>query len=83
MISNLIATALSFYSTLIVIYILSTWFPLSGALADIQRVLASITEPYLSIFRRIIPVVGNFDFSPIIAIIVLEIIGRLLHYVVL
>lgn len=83
MITNLISTALSFYTTLIIIYIFSTWVPLSGTLADIQRVLASITEPYLSIFRRIIPTVGNFDFSPIIAIIVLDIIARLLRYVVL
>lgn len=78
MITRIIASALDFYATLIVIYIISTWLPLRGTLAEIRNVLASLVEPYLTPFRKIIPVVGNLDFSPIIAIIVLEIIGRLL-----
>jgi YggT family protein len=31
-------------------------------------------DPYLNIFRRIIPSFGMFDFSPILAIIVLLIV---------
>ena len=33
--------------------------------------LRDVCEPYLRIFRRFIPPIGMFDFSPMIAIIVL------------
>ena len=36
--------------------------------------LRDVCEPYLRIFRRIIPTVGMFDFSPWLAIIVLIIL---------
>lgn len=39
--------------------------------------LRDVCEPYLRIFRRFIPTVGMFDFSPMIAIIVLYIVDRL------
>lgn len=79
LIAQIIAAALDFYSTLIIIYILSTWFPLRGTLAEIQRVLGSLVEPYLSIFRRVIPTFGNLDFSPVIAIIVLTILQKVVY----
>ncbi|MER3588393.1 MAG: hypothetical protein C4322_09720, partial [Mastigocladus sp. ERB_26_1] len=37
-----------------------------------------ITDPYLNIFRNIIPPLGGIDFSPILAFLVLNIIGSLL-----
>ena len=33
--------------------------------------LRDVCEPYLRLFRRLIPVVGGLDFTPMIAIIVL------------
>ncbi|HCJ79437.1 hypothetical protein HX99_05140 [Peptococcaceae bacterium SCADC1_2_3] len=41
------------------------------------------TEPYLRLFRRVIPPVGMFDFSPLVAFFVLEIIRRLIINLVL
>jgi YggT family protein len=38
--------------------------------------LRDVCDPYLRLFRRIIPTVGMFDFSPIIAIFVLYIVDR-------
>ena len=38
--------------------------------------LRDVCEPFLRIFRRILPSFGGFDFSPIIAIIVLGIVNR-------
>ena len=38
--------------------------------------LRDVCEPYLRIFRRFIPTVGMFDFSPMIAIIVLYVVDR-------
>ena len=67
-----------FYGTLIFIYVLMSWFPMRGAVYDIYRVLGSVVEPYLSIFRNIIPPIGAFDFSPLVAYFVLQIV---LNYV--
>ena len=37
--------------------------------------LRDVVEPYLSIFRRFIPPIGPIDISPIVAILVLQIVG--------
>ncbi len=39
--------------------------------------LRDVCEPYLRVFRRFIPPLGMFDFSPIIAILLLYIVRRL------
>jgi YggT family protein len=36
------------------------------------------TEPYVRFYRRVIPPVGMFDFSPIVAFFILDIIRRLI-----
>jgi len=63
-----------FYGFLIFAYVLMSWLPMRGILYDIQRVLGTLVEPYLSIFRRFIPPVGGLDLSPIIAYFVLQIV---------
>lgn len=40
----------------------------------ILNFLRDVAEPYLRLFRRIIPTVGMFDFSPVLAIFVLYIL---------
>ena len=39
--------------------------------------LRDVCEPYLRIFRKFIPTVGMFDFSPMIAIILLYVADRI------
>lgn len=41
-------------------------------------ILYRITEPLLAPLRRIIPRAGMFDFTPLVAIILLQLIARLL-----
>ena len=41
-------------------------------------ILYRVTEPFLAPLRRIIPRVGMFDFTPLAAIILLQLIARLL-----
>ena len=45
------------YSTLIIIYILMSWFP--GAYqSKIGQIIVRLCEPYLGFFRRFIPPIG-------------------------
>lgn len=72
---------IQFYIYLIIAYILLSWFPVSGVVADIKGVLESIVEPYLGLFRRFIPPIGAVDISPIVAILVLQFAARALAQV--
>jgi YggT family protein len=44
----------------------------------VMNFLRDVSEPYLRLFRRIIPPLGAFDLSPMIAIIVLYILRTIL-----
>ncbi len=41
-------------------------------------ILNKVTEPILAPLRRIIPMIGMFDFTPLVAIVLLQLIARLL-----
>ena len=81
--------AVDFYVGLIIIYILMSWLPsMPGIVGDLYQVLGRLCDPFLDIFRRIIPPIGGsgmaIDFSPVVAVLVLQIaarfIGRFLLY---
>src|SRR3989442_13991 len=59
------------YMLLIFAYVLTSWvrLPYSGWLRRISDFLRDVCEPYLRLFRRILPALGPFDLSPILAII--------------
>lgn len=70
------------YTLILLARILSSWFP------DLlqykwMQFLVFITDPYLNIFRRLIPPLGMIDFSPIIAFICLGFIQKLIVYFIL
>ena len=58
------------YGLIIFAYIITSWIrmPYSPTLSRIQRFLYDVCEPYLRIFRRVLPPIGPLDISPIIAI---------------
>lgn len=71
------------YSWLIIVSAILSWVPnISGTqnslVADISKVLHKITEPYLSLFRKFMPPLGGIDFSPVVALLVLQIIKDLI-----
>lgn len=58
-----------------------SWFP-DMQNSSLGRLLYNFTEPILSPFRQVIPTVGSFDISPIVAILVIQVIGSVLASVV-
>jgi YggT family protein len=68
------------YTFIIFLYILSSWvrLPYSPWLNRIQRFLYDVSEPYLRLFRRIMPSMGPLDLSPWVATIVLWLLAGVL-----
>jgi YggT family protein len=73
------------YIILILIRVLISWIPRMPYNPTLRRVLDFITEttdPYLNLFRRLIPPIGGgglgLDLSPMIGIIVLFVLRGLL-----
>jgi YggT family protein len=60
---------LSFYSLLIFIRIIFSWGRVSYS-SRLMRMLVNATEPLLGPLRRIVPTVGMFDISPIVAFLI-------------
>ncbi len=67
---------------LIILRIFLSWIPSINWDAQPWRTVSEVTDVYLNLFRKIIPPIANIDFSPIIALIVLQIIENILLYLV-
>ena len=69
------------YIFLILAYVITSWIrlPYSPWLNRIQRFLYDVCEPYLRLFRRILPTFGPLDLSPLVAVVVLVILGRVIN----
>lgn len=68
------------YSLIIFVYVMMSWLSTDrGILADIYHVLGKVCDPYLNLFKRLIPPIGGMvDITPIIALLVLQFGVRLL-----
>lgn len=74
-ISRLISLLFYFYYILIIIRIFLTWIPNIDWEQQPFQWVRSITDPFLNIFRGIIPPIGGMlDISPIVAILLLQIL---------
>tara|TARA_B100000579_G_scaffold376101_1_gene341336 strand:+ start:1613 stop:1891 length:279 start_codon:yes stop_codon:yes gene_type:complete len=69
---GVLSQTLQIYSTLLLIRVLLTWFPGIDWSNGILSALTSITDPYLNIFRGVIPPIGGFDISSILAFLLLN-----------
>ena len=74
---------LGLYGLVILVYILTSWLrlPYSPTLNRIQRFLYDVCEPYLRLFRRLLPATGAIDLSPMLALITLIVIDRFLIWI--
>ena len=76
----LIVSLADAYSMVLFVYVIMSWLPTDrGILGDIYLVLGKVCEPYLGLFRKLIPPIGGMvDVTPIIALLVLQFGVRLL-----
>jgi YggT family protein len=81
-IAGYVSAIVTVYTLLIIAYILSSMFFAFGGRVPYARwssavlgFLRDVCEPYLGIFRRFIPPLGPIDLSPVIAIILLRVVG--------
>ena len=84
-IADYLSTLIYVYTLLIVAYIVVQLLfafgvrpPYSRATDAVLGFLRDVCEPYLRIFRRIVPMAGMFDFSPIVAILVLTLVNTVI-----
>jgi uncharacterized protein YggT (Ycf19 family) len=83
-VAGFVSAVVLVYSLLIVVYVLLQMIFSLGARVPYARwsdavlsFLRDVCEPYLQIFRRFIPMLGPIDISPIVAILVLNLVGGL------
>ncbi len=69
---EVLSQTLFIYSYILIIRVLLTWFPNLDWSNPILSNISAITDPYLNLFRGIIPAIGGLDISPILAFVVLN-----------
>ena len=76
--ADLVNGLLTLYGWILIIWVLLSWVnpdPFNPIVQFMQR----ITEPYLGLFRRFIPPIGPIDISPVVALLILNVVQ---HFVV-
>ena len=83
-VADYVSTLALVYLVLIFIRIIMSWIPrmpYNRYLSAVLKFVSDVTDPYLNIFRRILPPVrlggGALDLSPIVATFVLIIVSSL------
>ena len=83
-VADFLAALVTVYSLIIFAYVLLSLIFSFGVRVPYSRwsdavlgFLRDVCEPYLRIFRRFIPMIGPLDISPIVALLVRQIVGNL------
>jgi YggT family protein len=73
------------YTLFLFLHILLSWFqlPYNPLLNKVRGVLYDACQPYLNLFRGLLPPMGGLDLSPIIAFIVLYAANRIVVAILL
>jgi YggT family protein len=68
---------ISVYALVVFLYVLTSWIRLPYSFNPVQRFLYEVCEPYLRLWRRVLPSFGPLDLSPMVAIFALVILGQI------
>jgi len=82
-VARFLAALVTVYSLIIFAYVLLSLIfsfgvrmPYSRWSDAVMGFLRDVCEPYLRLFRRFIPMIGPLDISPIVGLLVLQIVGN-------
>lgn len=76
---EVVLETLSIFSLLLLLRVLLSWFPNLPWENPLLAALASVTDPYLNLFRGLIPPIGGLDLSAILAFLALSLTSALLR----
>lgn len=68
---------LDLYSLVLFAAVILSWINLSPD-NQLLRLVQRLTEPVLAPLRRVLPSAGGFDFSPVVALLLIRLLQRLL-----
>jgi YggT family protein len=73
---SIICAFLQIYFLVLIGRIILSWFPVQPGttMASIASILFELTEPVLGPLRRVIPPLGMFDLSPLVAFLGIQIL---------
>ncbi len=78
MIAKTIRLLFSCYTIFLIVRVLGSWIP-QFRNHNFMRFIAFYTDPYLNIFRRIIPPIGGMiDVSPLLGFVFLQLLEKIL-----
>ena len=78
---SLIVSVANAYTTIIFVYVIMSWLPnvTTGIVGQVYDILGKICDPYLNLFKKLIPPIGGVvDVTPIIALLVLQFVVQLI-----
>ncbi len=82
-VQNFVSVFIGVYTLLIFAYVILSWVRSPHSMHPVVRFLHDVCDPYLRLFRRVLPPLGPVDLSPIVAVIALVVLERLVNGVLL
>jgi YggT family protein len=76
---QVLAQTLGIYLLVLLVRVLLSWFPNLDWSNPVLSGVSAITDPYLNVFRGLIPPVGGLDLSAIVAFLALQLAQSLLN----
>jgi YggT family protein len=70
-IQSFVVVFVAVYVLVIFAYVLTSFVRLPYSLKPVENFLRDVCEPYLRLFRRILPPLGPIDLSPMVGVLVL------------
>ena len=77
MIADLLRTLIDLYALIILVRVVLSWLPVDRDQAW-ARFIVDVTEPLVGPIRRILPPFGGLDFSPLVAMLLLQLLRNFL-----
>ncbi len=76
---QVLAQTLGIYLLVLLVRVLLSWFPNLDWSNPVLSGVSAITDPYLNVFRGLIPPLGGLDLSAIVAFLALQLAQSLLN----